>query len=59
VELDAASDGAGLVGGKGYATVDGGLDGGGGFGFDEAAEELKEGRLLSAGSGEEGAHGNC
>jgi hypothetical protein len=59
VEFDAATEGAGPVSGKGHAAVDGGLVHRGGLGFDKSAEELKEGRLFAAGSGEQGAHGNC
>ena len=58
VELDACAEGAGMVGGEGHAGVDGWFIRGWGFRFDEAAEELEEGRLLAASSGEEGAHGN-
>jgi hypothetical protein len=59
LEFDAATEGSGLVGGEGQAAVDGGLVCGGGLRFDESAEELNEGRLLAAGSGEQCAHGNC
>ena len=58
MKLDAATEGLGLRCGEGHAAVDGGFVGGGGFGFDEAAEEFEEGRLLAACSGEQGAHGN-
>jgi hypothetical protein len=59
VELDVASQVLGVRSGESDAGVDGSLVGGGGFRFDQAAEQMQEGRLLAPRPSEERAHGNC
>jgi hypothetical protein len=59
MEFDASSEGFCLRSGEGQASVHGCFVRGGGFRFDQAAKELKEGWLLATSTGEEGAHGNC
>ena len=58
VELYPAAKRFGMGGGKRDAGIDGGFVVRGGLDVNKLLDEVEQGRLLAAGSGQQGAHGN-